>query len=441
MKPEKEIPEKISILNKQIENDPNNQKLYLQRGRFRLEDSKIEEAFEDFSKVIEIDPKTDKANIVHEFYNNIKRKQVEDLTKEIERDPNKAESFLERGRLYNDLKKYKDAIADFNKALELNIDSKEVYILLADCYFQIRAYEQAYNNYKIALEQTDYSGLDLGNDIAENVENLSNQFYLMKDYDRALELLKNVREFNYQYFNGLNLDETIEKIIKEKANTENDKRIIRIKKNIFQAFSHTISNIIWSDKGIINKIKEGINSQSDIHRLELLHDLMISTMNAIKISFSDQEVINFQIQKDFAYKKASHNISIFNLFYFCLNINLEHLIKADQGWGTTRNYFFKLDENDQDYWNKISYFESIQKSDDFVLATMSDKEIDVFIKYFYSEEFNKVNRFFKIQIDQLKEIFVVKYSYGFSILFIILLEITKNMLRYGSIYEEKKTVF
>ncbi len=86
MKPKQEIKEKISILNKQIEIDPGNQKLYLERGILLLEDYKTDEAFEDFGKVIEIDPSTHKANIVHNFYKEIYRKQVEDLTEEMERD-------------------------------------------------------------------------------------------------------------------------------------------------------------------------------------------------------------------------------------------------------------------------------------------------------------------------------------------------------------------
>ena len=215
---------------------------------------------------------------------------------------------------------------------------------------------------------------------------------------------------------------------------DHENKISKIKSNIFQAISHSISNFVWADKSIIRKIKSGLNSDNDIRRLELLNDLMIAIMDSIKIAFSNDTVINSQLEKDIEKKKNKNNISIYYLLYFCLNINLEQLIKGVKGWGTIREIFFSIDEDNEDEKEKlIDYLENIQNSPKFIIPELSEGKITNFIEYFYDDELKTIKQFFNIQIDQLQNIYVIKESYSFSILFIVFLELTKNMLKYGTI--------
>jgi hypothetical protein len=233
----------------------------------------------------------------------------------------------------------------------------------------------------------------------------------------------------------------IEKEIAHKE-VEHEREKNKLKTRIFQAMSHTIGSFVWSDKLIINKIREGRSSENDIRRLELFNDLILSIMNSIKIAYSSDEIINCTLDKDIEFSKNPKNISLYHLFYFCFNINLERLIRGDEGWGSTRKSFFFLDKKDKtNYWKSIDYFESIQNSPNFLISSLSEDAITNFIEFFKSNVLQKVNRYFDIQINELKNLYVIRNSYTFSVLFVIFLELTKNMFRYGSIKDKVKRIF
>ncbi|MCK4357760.1 MAG: N-6 DNA methylase [Candidatus Cloacimonetes bacterium] len=252
----------------------------------------------------------------------------------------------------------------------------------------------------------------------------------------------------YFYINKVLQEKSIE-LVKEKelektqAIIQKEKEKNELKTRIFQAVSHTIGNFIWAEKGIIHKIKENYNTANDIRRMELYHELMLAIMNSIKISFSKENIIKSKIENDIEYNKSDKNISIYELLYFCLNMNIDRLIRGDAGWGSIRNTFFNIDkwENKNKYNKVIKYCESIYNSEDFLISDISHSEIFKFKNFFINEDFRDINRYFEIQIDELNNIFVVKNSYTFSILFIVLLELIKNMFRYGTVKNFDMRIF
>jgi tetratricopeptide (TPR) repeat protein len=72
-----------------------------------------------------------------------------DYNKAIELNPNDAKAYYNRGNLYSDQQKYELALADYNKAIELNPNYAEAYANRGLLYAELKQTEKA----KIDLQQ------------------------------------------------------------------------------------------------------------------------------------------------------------------------------------------------------------------------------------------------------------------------------------------------
>jgi len=199
-----------------------------------------------------------------------------------------------------------------------------------------------------------------------------------------------------------------------------------------------------ANKSITKRIKGGTNSVNDINRLELLNDLVLSTMKAVKLAFSKEDIVASKAPDDLSRKKIEDGISLHDLLCFCLNINLHYLVsgEGEEAWATIRNVFFFINKYDRkNYQNKLRMLKKLRKSPRFSISELSEDQIAGFVDAFWSEEFQPVHQFFVVQIEELGNFYVKKDSYTFSVLFIILLELTKNMLRYGTIGDREARKF
>lgn len=231
---------------------------------------------------------------------------------------------------------------------------------------------------------------------------------------------------------------------KARAEIEHERKLKDLRTNIFQGVSHTISNIMLGNKSITKRIKSGTSSMNDVNRLELLNNLVLSTMNAIKLVFSNEDIVLSRAQDELFCEKINDGISLHDLLYFCLNINLYYLVvgEGEEGWATIRNIFFSINRYDKkDIREKLNMLKAMRKAPFFSISELSEEEISGFVNTFQSEQFQSVQRFFMIQIQELESLYVKKESYTFSVLFIILLELTKNMLRYGTIQNKDARKF
>ncbi len=240
--------------------------------------------------------------------------------------------------------------------------------------------------------------------------------------------------------------EVVEKNEREKARAEieHERKLNDLRTNIFQAVSHTISNIMLANKSITKRIKVGTNSVNDVNRLELLNDLVLSTMKAIKLAFSREDIIVSKAPDDLSFEKMKDGISLHDLLYFCMNINMNYLVsgEGEEAWATIRNMFFFINKYDKkNYLNKLSMLKELKKSPHFSISELSEDQIASFVDAFWSEQFQPVHQFFDIQTEDIRNLYVKKDSYTFSVLFIILLELTKNMIRYGTIEDREARKF
>ncbi|MDM8548715.1 tetratricopeptide repeat protein [Desulfobacterales bacterium HSG2] len=263
----------------------------------------------------------------------------------------------------------------------------------------------------------------------------------LSNEEKSEKLFNQQADFMYLFFAVTQaLDEKNIELVEKKEREKS-----KLKTSIFQAISHTISNIMLANKSITKRIKNGTNSMNDVNRLELLNNLVLSTMKAIKLAFSREDIVVSKAPYDLSYENIEDGISLHDLLYFCLNINLHYLVSGEGeegGWETMREIFFFIDDEDEDDMEeKGELFEEMKQSPGFSISELSEESVLAFVKELQSEKFYSIHRFFTFRLDELKSFYVKRDSYTFAVLFIIFLELTKNMLRYGTIEDESARKF
>jgi len=104
---------------------------YNNRGNAYSELKQYEEAIEDYSKAIELNPNDAEAyNNRGTAYDELQHQEeaIGDYSKAIELDPNDAEAYNNRGNAYGELQHQEEAIGDYNKAIELNPNLAVAYL-------------------------------------------------------------------------------------------------------------------------------------------------------------------------------------------------------------------------------------------------------------------------------------------------------------------------
>ena len=100
--------------------------IYIHRGMACFSDSHYQEAFEDFSKSIELYPQNWRAfyyrNVIHQINQNYKE-AMEDLNRSLQLEPYQFDSLFNRGRVYFHLGDYPKALADCEQALNIEPES------------------------------------------------------------------------------------------------------------------------------------------------------------------------------------------------------------------------------------------------------------------------------------------------------------------------------
>jgi hypothetical protein len=211
---------------------------------------------------------------------------------------------------------------------------------------------------------------------------------------------------------------------------EQEKQILQ--QNIMQAVSHTLGNMLFVQKAITKNLLVTNTLEYDVKRLQLFQTVTASVLDSIKVAFGG----NIENNIEFFIKNAEDKISLISIFYFALSINLDNLLQAAGYWENIYDNFFYLNEENED--EIIKNTESIQKDDDFKVLELSDEDINRFINFFHSKKGSLLNQRFKINTKNLKNIFIEKDSYTFSMIFTILQELIKNMFKYGSIDIDNK---
>ena len=124
-----------------------------------LEDGKMNEniirEIEELNKKIELEPNNwENFNVRGHLYYELDEheKSVTDCTRAIELKPNIAELFFSRGCSYHNLGKYEEAISDYTKAIKLNPENPQYYFGRGMSYRFSGEYKKAVSDFTKAIE-------------------------------------------------------------------------------------------------------------------------------------------------------------------------------------------------------------------------------------------------------------------------------------------------
>ena len=173
--------EALDDFSRAIELDPGSVRALLSRAETYRLTRQGDHALDDFGRAVELDPRSPRAIISRgETYYLMERydEALDDFSRAIEISPGWAWAVIDRGETYRVMGRYDDALADFNRAIQLDPSSVWALINRAETFHLVKQYDDALADLNRALELTPGSS---------SVIALRGEIYgLMERYDDAL---------------------------------------------------------------------------------------------------------------------------------------------------------------------------------------------------------------------------------------------------------------
>ena len=224
---------------------------------------------EEYSKKIEKNP-----NVASNYYNRgntfsiLKEyeKAIDDYSRAIELNPNDDASYNNRGISFNRLKEYEKAINDYNKAIELNPNYSLAYNNRGNTFSILKEYEKAIDDYNKAIE------LNPNDDDA--YYNRGNTFSILKEYEKAIENYEKAIELDPNNNSAKKIKNLILKL-KRNKNIQHSNKIVDTTKNIeeINKEENLESNIIHDSSdsltsNLSKNFQEAFSNALDLHLSE-----------------------------------------------------------------------------------------------------------------------------------------------------------------------------
>lgn len=108
----------------------------------------------------------------------------------VEKEPNFAEAYNNRGNAYSDLNQLETAIKDYNKAIELNSNNAGAYYNRGNAHRKLNQYAKAIEDYSKAIEKNPKFGIAYDNR-GVTYGRLNQYEKAFKDFEKAIELNPN----------------------------------------------------------------------------------------------------------------------------------------------------------------------------------------------------------------------------------------------------------
>jgi len=191
----------ISDYSKAIEINPKSATAYSMRGISYRKKDLYDQAISDYTKAIEINPK------LSYVYRNrglsyskkgLYDKAIADFTKAIEINPKNSLAYRSRGFEYHNKGLYDKAISDYTKAIEINPKSATAYNNRAVAYDHKRLYDKAISDYTKAIDlNPKYATAYSNRGLIYRIKGLYNQS--IADFNKSIQIdPKYVKAFYYK---------------------------------------------------------------------------------------------------------------------------------------------------------------------------------------------------------------------------------------------------
>ncbi len=182
----------LTVINQAISLVPNNPNHYNEKSAVLSRLKRYDEGLAAITQAIDLAPRA----VWYGNRGNLYRDQqkyklaLDDYNKAIELNPNHAGAYYNRALLYSDQKKYDLALSDYDKAIEINPNYAEAYVNRGVLYRLQEKYELALADYDKAIELNRNDAVAYYNR-GNLYKNLQKYELALSDYSKAIELNPN----------------------------------------------------------------------------------------------------------------------------------------------------------------------------------------------------------------------------------------------------------
>lgn len=169
---------------------------YFELGQQHLSVQEAGQGIDDYTHAIELDPQYAEAyNARGESYRirGWYEQSVEDIdramadfNRAIELNPQYAEAFVNRGLIYQQQKKYGQAIDEFNYAIKLKPDLDYAYLFRGDVYYKLGQYDQAIADYTEVIKLLEDSNSPYAFVIASDYIRRGDAYFQQRKFEEAI---------------------------------------------------------------------------------------------------------------------------------------------------------------------------------------------------------------------------------------------------------------
>ena len=180
--------------------EPNYARVYVSQGHELLQQGRLDEAIEKFSRAAELNPELYKPYLNRgNAYLQLGKyaPALADYATAIRLEPYFANTYYKRGVVFTMLGKYEPAADDFTKVIELRPELEEAYLNRGTVYFQLGKYAPALADYATAIELRPGEAPAYYNRGTAYRE-LGKYELALADFDRAIELRPDHAESYYK---------------------------------------------------------------------------------------------------------------------------------------------------------------------------------------------------------------------------------------------------